>query len=199
MKNRIAACFILTILFTSFSFGTEPKTSKATFAGGCFWCMEEPFDRLEGVISTTSGYTDGKKKNPTYEEVSAGITGHAESVQVVYDPSRVSYEKLLEVFWQNVDPADDGGQFCDRGNQYRTGIYYHDENQKALAEKSKKEKAAFLKKTIVTPIVPATTFYPAEDYHQDFYKKSSFRYKTYRFGCGRDRRLQQLWGTSGSH
>ncbi|MCI0416286.1 peptide-methionine (S)-S-oxide reductase MsrA [bacterium] len=199
MKNRFMACFILIILFTSFSFGTEPKTAKATFAGGCFWCMEEPFDRLDGVISTTSGYTDGKKKNPTYEEVSSGSTGHAEAVQIVYDPSRVSYGKLLDVFWQNIDPADGGGQFCDRGNQYRTGIYYHDENQKVLAEKSKQEKAAFLKKPVVTPIVPAPEFYPAEEYHQDFYKKSSVRYKTYRLGCGRDRRLRQLWGTASNH
>jgi peptide-methionine (S)-S-oxide reductase len=199
MKMKIAACFILSILFTSFGFGVVPKTAKATFAGGCFWCMEEPFDRLPGVISTTSGYTGGKVKNPTYEQVSMGATGHAEAVQVVYDPSRVSYEKLLEVFWHNVDPLDAKGQFCDRGDQYRSEIFYHDENQKALAEKSKQQQAALLKKSIVTPISAATQFYAAEDYHQDFYKTSTLRYKSYRMGCGRDRRLQELWGDAAKH
>ena len=161
--------------------------------------MEEPFDRLDGVISSTSGYTDGQKKDPTYEQVSMGGTGHAEAVQIVYDPTKISYEKLLEVFWLNVDPTDGRGQFCDRGDQYRTGIYYHDEKQKALAEKSKQEKAKLLKKPIVTPITAATQFYPAEEYHQDFYKKSSLRYKSYRMGCGRDRRLQELWGAAAKH
>jgi peptide-methionine (S)-S-oxide reductase len=200
MKTKIVACFILTILFTSFGFGVEPKTAKATFAGGCFWCMEEPFDRLPGVISTISGYTGGKKLNPTYEEVGSGSTGHAESVQITYDPSKVSYEKLLEVYWHNVDPTDNGGQFCDRGNQYRPEIFYHDANQKALAEKSKQKVAEILKKPIVTPITAASTFYPAEDYHQDFYKKSTAHYKAYRLGCGRDHRLRQLWGAAaGGH
>ena len=161
--------------------------------------MEEPFDRLNGVISTTSGYTGGKVKNPTYEQVSMGGTGHAEAVQVVYDPSRVSYEKLLEVFWHNVDPLDGKGQFCDRGDQYRSEIFYHDENQKTLAEKSKQQQAAVLKKPIVTPIVAATEFYPAEDYHQDFYKTSTLRYKSYRMGCGRDPRLEELWGDAAKH
>jgi peptide-methionine (S)-S-oxide reductase len=197
MKKMLLASFIL--LVASFTLAADQKTAKATFAGGCFWCMEAPFDELDGVISTTSGYTGGKVKNPTYEQVSNGGTGHAEAVQVVYDPSRVTYEKLLEVFWTNVDPTDGGGQFCDRGNQYRSEIYYHNENQKMLAEKSKMEKSKLLKQSIVTPITAATEFYPAEDYHQDFYKKSTLRYKSYRMGCGRDRRLEQLWGPAAKH
>ena len=171
-------------------------SAKATFAGGCFWCMEPPFDKLPGVISTTSGYTGGQKQQPTYQEVSAGGTGHAEAVQVVYDPQKVSYEKLLEVFWHNIDPTQKDGQFCDHGNQYRTAVFYHDETQKQLAEASK----AQLQKTkpfegeIVTEIVPAGEFYPAEDYHQDYYLKNPLRYKFYRTTCGRDQRLQTLWG-----
>ena len=199
MKRIFLALFIFSFSFVSIGFTADQKMAKATFAGGCFWCMEEPFDHLNGVISTTSGYTDGQKEDPTYEQVSMGGTGHAEAVQIVYDPTKISYEKLLEVFWLNVDPTDGRGQFCDRGDQYRTGIYYHDEKQKALAEKSKQEKAALLKQPIVTPITAATQFYPAEDYHQDFYKKSSLRYKSYRMGCGRDRRLEQLWGAAAKH
>jgi peptide-methionine (S)-S-oxide reductase len=176
-------------------------TAKATFAGGCFWCMEPPFDALDGVISTTSGYTGGQKVNPTYHEVSAGGTGHAESVQVEYDPKKVSYEKLLDVFWHNVDPTQKDGQFCDHGTQYRTAIFYHDEEQKRLAESSK---AALMKSKpfngdIVTEIVPASTFYPAEDYHQDYYQKNPIRYKFYRTGCGRDARLKELWGAAAPH
>ena len=166
---------------------------KATFAGGCFWCMEPPYDKLEGVYSTTSGYTGGHKENPTYEEVSAGGTGHAEAIELLYDPEKISYEKLLEVFWVNIDPTVKDRQFCDPGNQYRTAIFYHNEEQKALAEASKKpvvEKFG----TVYTEIVPATTFYPAEEYHQDYYKKNPARYKYYRTGCGRDKRLEQLWG-----
>jgi len=158
--------------------------------------MEPPFDKLPGVISTTSGYTGGHTQQPTYREVSAGGTGHAEAVQVVYDPQKVSYEKLLEVFWHNIDPTQKDGQFCDHGNQYRTAIFYHDETQKQLAEASK----AQLQKTkpfqgeIVTEIVPAGELYPAEDYHQDYYLKNPLRYKFYRTTCGRDQRLQTLWG-----
>ncbi len=168
--------------------------AKATFAGGCFWCMEPPFDKLDGVISTTAGYTGGRKKNPTYEEVSAGGTGHAESVEVLYDPARISYGKLLEVFWRNVDPLTPNRQFCDGGNQYRTAIFYHDENQRRLAEESKRglEKARGWR--IVTEIVPAGVFYPAEEYHQSYYKKNPVRYKIYRLNCGRDKRLGELWG-----
>ena len=171
---------------------------KATFAGGCFWCMEPPYDKLDGVISTKSGYTGGQKKNPTYEEVSSGRTGHAEAVEVVYDPKKIGYEKLLEVFWRNVDPTVKDQQFCDVGSQYRTGIFYHDEEQKRLAEASKAalEKNKPFKGPIVTEITRATEFYPAEDYHQDYYLKNPVRYKFYRSGCGRDNRLKQLWGAA---
>jgi len=173
-----------------------PPLAKATFAGGCFWCMEPPYDRLDGVVSTTSGYIGGHKANPTYSEVSAGTTGHTEAVQVVYDPRKVAYEKLLEVFWVNVDPTDAGGQFCDRGSQYRTGIFYHDEAQRRLAEASKAalEKTKPFKAPIVTQIAAATTFYAAEAYHQDYYQRNPIRYKYYRSGCGRDARLEALWG-----
>jgi peptide-methionine (S)-S-oxide reductase len=174
--------------------GTDP--AKATFAGGCFWCMEPPFDQLPGVISTTSGYTGGQKKNPTYHEVSAGGTGHAEVVQVVYDPKQVSYKKLLDVFWHNIDPTQKDGQFCDHGSQYRTAIFYHDEEQKQLAEaaKAKLQQHKPFQGEIVTEIVPAEEFYAAEEYHQDYATKNPIRYKFYRTGCGRDQRLKQLWG-----
>jgi len=182
--------------------GEEKKTTSdkslatATFAGGCFWCMEPPFDKLDGVISTTSGYTGGHKKNPTYQEVSAGGTGHAESMQVLYDPAKVSYAKLLDVFWHNVDPLTLNAQFCDHGTQYRTAIFYHNEEQKRLAEASKQEleKSGRFPQPIVTEIVPASEFYPAEDYHQDYYQKNPIRYKFYRYNCGRDARLEELWG-----
>jgi peptide-methionine (S)-S-oxide reductase len=173
------------------------KLEKAAFAGGCFWCMEHPFDELPGVVSVTSGYTGGTKNNPTYEEVSAGTTGHAESVEVVYDPSKISYEKLLDVYWHNVDPTVKDRQFCDVGHQYRTAIFYYDEHQKRLAEASKLtlEKSKPFPEPLVTEIVPASTFYPAEEYHQHYYKKNPLRYKYYRYGCGRDKRLKELWGT----
>ena len=172
--------------------------ATATFAGGCFWCMEPPFDGLDGVISTTSGYTGGRKENPTYEEVSAGTTGHAEAVQVVYDPTRISYERLLEVFWRNIDPTTPDAQFCDHGSQYRSAIFYHDPTQRRLAEESRRalEAAGSLKAPIVTEIVPAGVFYPAEEYHQDYYKKKPVRYKFYRWNCGRDQRLIELWGSA---
>lgn len=175
-----------------------PAYAKAIFAGGCFWCMEHPFDILPGVISTTSGYTGGQKKNPTYEEVSSGNTGHAEAVQVVYDPQKVTYEKLLDVFWHNIDPTVKNEQFCDHGTQYRSGIFYLDDEQRRLAEASKAALARSkpFKGAIITEITRATEFYPAEDYHQDFYLKNPLRYKYYRSGCGRDNRLQQLWGKS---
>ncbi len=175
---------------------TTPGRATATFAGGCFWCMEPPFDSLDGVLSTTAGYTGGRTPNPTYEEVSAGGTGHAESVHVIYDPARVSYERLLDVFWKNVDPTARDRQFCDVGNQYRTAIFYHDDTQKRLAEASKDalERSKKLPGPIVTEIVAASTFYPAEDYHQDYYRKNPVRYRYYRASCGRDRRLRELWG-----
>ncbi|HKI61745.1 MAG TPA: peptide-methionine (S)-S-oxide reductase MsrA [Mariprofundaceae bacterium] len=172
------------------------KTETAIFAGGCFWCMEHPFDVLEGVISTTSGYTGGHKKNPTYEEVSAGGTGHAESMLVLYDPDKVSYEKLLDVFWHNIDPTTANRQFCDVGNQYRPAIFYNGEKQKLAAQASleKLKKSKPFPGDIVVEITPASTFYPAEEYHQDFYLKNPLRYKFYRYNCGRDQRLEQLWG-----
>jgi peptide-methionine (S)-S-oxide reductase len=175
---------------------TEPDRASAFFAGGCFWCMEPPYDELEGVISTTSGYVGGSVPNPTYEQVSAGGTGHAEAVRVVYDPSKLDYEQLLDVFWVNVDPTQVDGQFCDHGDQYRTAIFYADGEQKQIAEQS----LAALEKTkpfdgeIVTEIAPATVFYPAEDYHQDYYQKNPLRYKYYYWACGREQRLIELWG-----
>lgn len=168
----------------------------ATFAGGCFWCMEPPFDKLDGVVSTTSGYTGGHKKNPSYKEVSNGGTGHAEALQVVYDSTKISYAQLLDVFWHNIDPLTPNRQFCDKGSQYRSAIFFHDETQRQLAERSKKELVASkrFKKPIVTQIVPASEFYTAEEYHQDYYQKNPLRYKFYRYNCGRDQRLQDLWG-----
>ena len=173
-----------------------PAYETATFAGGCFWCMESPFDKLEGVISTTSGYTGGHKIDPTYKEVSHGGTGHAEAVQIVYDPKKVSYTKLLDVFWHNVDPTNAHGQFCDNGDQYRSEIFYHDEEQRRLAVASEHnlEKHKPFAAPVVTRIAAATTFYPAEEYHQDYYQKNPIRYKYYRFSCGRDQRLEELWG-----
>ena len=166
----------------------------ATFAGGCFWCMEPPFDKLPGVISTTSGYTGGHSANPDYQQVTAGGTGHYESVQVVYDPSIVSYERLIESFWQNVDPLDAGGQFCDRGGSYRTAIFVHDEHQHEIAETSKVAVAERFGASIATKVITAGKFYPAEEYHQDYYQKNPLRYAYYRRGCRRDARLAQLWG-----
>ena len=171
------------------------KTSVAVFAGGCFWCMEPPFDALTGVLKTISGYTGGSVVNPTYEAVSQGNTGHLEAVEVTYDPAVVSYEKLLEVFWQNIDPFDNEGQFCDKGDQYKAVIFYLDEGQKQSAESSKEGIVKKLGgKPITTAIKPAGKFYPAEDYHQDYYLKNPLRYKFYRYNCGRDQRLGQVWG-----
>ena len=172
------------------------KRATAIFAGGCFWCMEPPFDKVDGVLSTISGYTSGTKINPTYAEVSAGKTGHTEALQIVYDPSKVTYEKLLRVFWRNHDPLTANAQFCDKGSQYRAGIYYSTSEERKLAEASKAaiEQSGRFKQPIVTEIVPATAFYPAEEYHQDYYLKNPLRYRYYRASCGRDRRLQELWG-----
>ncbi len=168
-----------------------PDTSRfaeATFAGGCFWCMEHPFDHLAGVISVTSGYTGGHTPNPTYEEVSAGHTGHAESVRIVYDPKKIAYAALLEIYWHNVDPLTPDAQFCDQGTQYRTAVFYHNEEQRQLAEESKREleRSGRFKQPVVTAIVPASAFYPAEEYHQHYYQKNPVRYKFYRWNCGRD-------------
>ncbi len=168
----------------------------AIFAGGCFWCMEEAFEKVPGVVSAVSGYTGGHMKNPSYEAVSSGGTGHAEAVQVTYDPARVSYEALLQTFWKNVDPTTSNRQFCDVGEQYRAVIFVSDETQKRLAEESKREieRTKTFKDPIVTEIRPASAFYPAEDYHQDYYKKNPTRYKFYKFNCGRAQRLEDLWG-----
>lgn len=170
--------------------------AKATFAGGCFWCMEPPFDKLDGVVSTTSGYIGGRTVNPTYEAVSGGGTGHTEAVQIVYDPARISYGQLLDVFWRNIDPLTRDAQFCDEGSQYRTGIFAHDSAQRQLAESSKRKLDASgrLERPIVTEIEDAGPFYRAEEYHQDYYLKNPLRYKFYRFSCGRDARLDELWG-----
>ena len=168
---------------------------KATFAGGCFWCMEPPFEKLDGVKNVVSGYSGGEKKNPTYEEVSYGVTGHVEAIQVLYDPKKISYSKLLEVFWKQIDPTDTEGQFVDRGSQYKTAIFYHNDEQKLLAEKSLEElkKSGKYKKPIVTKIVKFAEFYKAEVYHQDYYKKNPLRYKLYRSNSGRDQYLQEVW------
>ena len=177
---------------------SSPATAVATFAGGCFWCTEADFDKVKGVISTTSGYIGGMAVNPTYEQVVTGRTGHTEAVEVVYDPKVVSYERLLDVFWKNHDPLVKDRQFCDRGNQYRPGIFYHNEEQRSLAEATKKTHQARFKQPIQTEITAATTFYKAEDYHQDYHTKNPVRYKFYRFNCGRDARLEELWGKPGS-
>jgi peptide-methionine (S)-S-oxide reductase len=175
--------------------GTPPaKTATATFAGGCFWCVEADFDKVDGVISTTSGYIGGRTPNPTYEDVVRGGTGHAEAVEIVYDPAKVSYEKLLDVFWHNIDPLVKDRQFCDRGDQYRTVIFYHGDEQKRAAEGSKTAVQVHFKQPIETQIVAAGPFTKAEDYHQDYYLKNPVRYKFYRFNCGRDARLEELWG-----
>ena len=172
------------------------KRARATFAGGCFWCMEEPFDKIPGVVSTTSGFAGGTVAHPTYEQVAAGKTGHAEVVQVVFDPRKVAYERLLEVFWRNIDPFDGGGQFCDRGSQYRAAIFYEDDAQKeaALASKESLARSGKLPGPITTEVAPLEAFYPADEYHQDFYLKNMRQYWSYRSGCGRDQRLRQLWG-----
>ena len=201
MILRLLPIFLIAAALTSrpteAQTNASPPLAKATFAGGCFWCMEPPFDKLDGVVSTISGYTGGEQDRPTYEQVSAGGTGHAEAVEVVYDPAVISYERLLEVFWRNVDPLDAGGQFCDRGDQYRTAIFAHDDSQLQAAQASKRalEDSKRFDKPIATEIIRASAFYPAEEYHQDFYKKHSVKYKFYRFSCGRDARLRELWGS----
>ena len=185
--------FVFPLIFTAHAADDQ---AVATFAGGCFWCMEPPFDKLDGVISTTSGYTAGHKADPTYKQVSRGGTGHTEAVQVVYDPRKVSYDQLLKVFWKNVDPTRNDGQFCDYGTQYRPGIYYHDAAQQRGAERSLvalKQNKPF-KEPIRVELAAATKFYSAEEYHQDYYLKNPLRYKFYRYNCGRDQRLEALWG-----
>jgi peptide-methionine (S)-S-oxide reductase len=176
------------------------RVEIATFAGGCFWCMETAFESRPGVLSVTSGYTGGHTQNPTYEEVGSGVTGHAESVEVRFDPTRTSYAKLLDIYWHSIDPTQKDGQFCDHGNQYRSAIFYHGEAQHRLAEQSKLaiEKSGVMKEPIVTQIVAASTFTAAEEYHQDFWKKDPGQYRSYRAGCGRDKRLAEIWGKAAS-
>jgi peptide methionine sulfoxide reductase msrA/msrB len=173
----------------------DKNLKRATFAGGCFWCTESDFEKADGVVEVISGYTGGHKENPTYEEVSSGVTGHIESVQVIYDPAKISYEQLLDVFWRHIDPTDAGGQFVDRGSQYRSAIFYQDDEQRRLAEESKAKLAQSgrFDKPVVTEIVKLGPFYPAEDYHQDYYKKNPLRYKYYRYGSGRDQFLERVW------
>ncbi len=182
---------LLLILVAVPAFG---QTAKATFAGGCFWCTESDLKKVPGVISVTSGYTGGHVKNPTYEQVSDGGTGHRESVEVVYDPKKVTYAQILDAFWHDIDPFDDLGQFCDKGTQYRSAIFFHDAEQKRLAEETKAALEKRFGKKIVTDIFPAGPFYAAEDYHQDYAKKNPLRYHFYRFNCGRDQRLESIWG-----
>ncbi len=209
------APFIFVFLSVQFilgcSMGNKEKDQKvdmsnqnyeiATFAGGCFWCMQPPYDDLPGIISTTVGYTGGNMPNPTYEEVSTGKTGHLETVQIVFDSTKISYAELLQVFWQNIDPTNPYGQFVDMGSQYQTAIFYHSEKQKELAEKSKEElaKSGKFDKPLATEIRPATTFYPAEKYHQEFYKKNPLRYFNYKAGSGRESFLKKKWGDERKH
>jgi peptide-methionine (S)-S-oxide reductase len=193
----IAILFIGTLSVQAISQAAANSTQgKAYFAGGCFWCMEEVFENVEGVLSVTSGYMGGTVARPSYEEVSAGRTGHAESVEVVYDPTKVSYQKLLDAFWLNVDPITPNAQFCDHGSQYRSAIFFQTDEEKRTSETSKQaiEQSSRFKDQIVTQIVMASQFYPAEEYHQDFYKKNPIRYKFYKYNCGRAQRLETLWG-----
>ena len=202
MRLLAFAAALAVTLANAATVNVPPGQSVAYFAGGCFWCMEPPYDNLPGVTATISGYTGGRVANPTYQQVSSGSTGHAEAVAVVYDPKKVTYEKLLDVFWHNVDPTVRDQQFCDHGNQYRTAIFFANEEQRKAAEASKAalDKSKPFKEPIVTQIVMAGPFYPAEDYHQDFYTKNPVRYNLYRSGCGRDARLKQLWGDkAGGH
>jgi peptide-methionine (S)-S-oxide reductase len=172
------------------------NTETAIFAGGCFWCVESDFDNVPGVVDTLSGYTGGTTENPTYKIVSAGGSGHLEAVKITYDPDKVSYQELLDVFWRSVDPTDDGGQFCDRGDSYKTAIYVNSPEQRQSAENSKSQidASGIPKDPVVTPVIDATTFYPSEEYHQNYYTKNPVRYKFYRYSCGRDKRVRDLWG-----
>jgi peptide-methionine (S)-S-oxide reductase len=192
MKKYKLITFLFTHLILSSAWAAQ---ETAIFAGGCFWCMEPPFDKLDGVISTTSGYTGGHTKNPTYSKVSAGSTGHAEALKVIYDPAKISYSKLLKVFWRNIDPTTEDAQFCDHGNQYRAGIFYLNDQQKLLAEDSKQSliNSKRFDNPIVTEITAASKFYDAENYHQNYYQKNPLKYKFYRYHCGRDKFLNKYW------
>ncbi|MDQ6998931.1 MAG: peptide-methionine (S)-S-oxide reductase MsrA [Mariprofundus sp.] len=198
MKQIRQLLYTSMLLIAAITPATANGMETATFAAGCFWCMEHPFDEIDGVISTTSGYTGGHKDQPTYQQVSSGITGHAEAVQILFDPAKVSYEQLLAIYWRNSDPTTANRQFCDTGSQYRPAIFYHNNQQQSLALASKKDiqRHKTFVKDIVTEIKPASTFWPAETYHQDYYLKNPIRYKFYRYNCGRDKRLQYLWGST---
>lgn len=193
------AWVLLAFLVTALGTSQAAERGEAIFAGGCFWCEEAAFEGVPGVSAVISGYTGGVKKSPTYDEVSAGTTAHAEAVRVVFDPAKITYARLLEIFWRSVDPLSANGQFCDRGTQYRSGIFYLDDAQKRAADESKKRVQAQLKGAVVTEVTKAAEFYPAEEYHQDFFKKNPVRYQGYRLGCGRDRRLKELWGAGAGH
>lgn len=206
MKKIIALILLLALFYTLPGIFADDSNEavydpqihqKATFAGGCFWCMQPPFDKLPGVIKTTVGFTGGKEENPTYKQVSYGKTSHTESIEIIYDPTLVSYQKLLEVFWMNINPTDLGGQFVDRGSQYRPEIFYHDENQRIIAENSKEKlnKSGRFEKPVLVSITPASAFWKAEDYHQKYYKKSPASYYAYRKGSGRDKFLEKYWGS----
>lgn len=195
-RNVRLFLLLIIVLLMSFNVSAQTKLEKATFAGGCFWCMEHPFEKLNGVVEVIAGYTGGHKDNPTYEEVTSGTTGHVEAVQIIYDPAIIRYSDLLNMFWQQIDPTDPGGQFVDRGSQYRTAIFYHSDEQKRLAEISKEKlnKSGKYNKQIVTEIIQATKFYKAEDYHQDYYKRCPLPYKFYRRASGRDQYIGKVWG-----
>ncbi len=196
MNHYKLLLIILFLTISGLAKAAPADHQTAIFAGGCFWCTESDFDKIEGVVETTSGYIGGHQKNPTYKQVSAGRTGHTEAVKITFDASQVSYAELLDIFWHSIDPTTVDSQFCDHGSQYRSEIFYHDEQQKKLAEQSKValENNKPFSGSIVTMITQATEFYPAEDYHQDFHNKNPIRYKLYRYNCGRDKRLTQLWG-----
>jgi peptide-methionine (S)-S-oxide reductase len=185
---------VFVVMALTFQVNAFAENKTAIFAGGCFWCMEKPYDEIDGVISSISGYTGGHTENPTYESTSTGTTGHYEAIAITYDPGKVSYQKLLDIFWKNIDPFDSKGQFCDKGPQYRAAIFTNDETEVALAKKSKSDLQQKLngKEAIVTEILPAKQFFDAEEYHQDYYKKNPVRYRYYRFGCGRDKRLDEV-------
>tara|TARA_R110002110_G_scaffold124505_2_gene301879 strand:- start:29701 stop:30309 length:609 start_codon:yes stop_codon:yes gene_type:complete len=188
--------FLINIyIFGGYSYAGVKKSeyNVATFAGGCFWCLQPPYDKTEGVVKTVVGYAGGIEKNASYEQVSSGLTRHVEAIQITYDPSIVSYGALISLFWRNIDPFDNKGQFCDKGNQYKSVIYYHDNKQREVAEQTK-QKIELDKQNVSTSLREYTTFYPAEDYHQSYYKKNPIRYKLYRYSCGRDKRLEAIWG-----
>jgi peptide-methionine (S)-S-oxide reductase len=194
MTQRLVG-IVAAVLLGALSGGLHAEEAKtAIFAGGCFWCVESDFDRMPGVVETTSGYTGGSLPNPTYKQVTAGGTGHFEAVRITYDPGQVGYADLLAAFWRSVDPTDPGGQFCDRGDSYRTGIFVGNDEERRLAEASKRAAEDSLGKPVVTAIATAGPFFPAEDYHQDYYKKNPVQYRTYRWACGRNKRVEKLWG-----